>query len=241
MHDFFHRQVGGEGEPQFLAKLLRADPEIAVRTREQIFLQPGFVIFESLGGFFLERGQSFLHLRHFVEQRAQTFAHERNGALGLLDRGLGVNARGMLQVRFCLSDHARHRFHPLAQIGDTLFRRIEIAGHNHVKTIRQALHVKERVPIRLFQFLEVENVDTVCAAQLRSIVKADQLIAELLRARQQPTAIFGRIIGQLIIKTMVAQFGGGFRRSRQLPYNVIAGDFFKLLIPRSCVRREDRQ
>ena len=215
-------------------------------------MQPGFVIFESLGGFFLERGQSFLHLRHFVEQRAQTFAHERNGALGLLDRGLGVNARGMLQVRFCLSDHARHRFHPLAQIGDTLFRRIEIAGHNHVKTIRQALHVKERVPIRLAQFFQLENfvvdvvlenpnIDAVCAAQLRSIVKADELIAELLRARQQPTAIFGRIIGQLIIKTMVAQFGGGFRRSRQLPFNVIAGDFFKLLIPRSCVRREDRQ
>ena len=63
LHDLFHRQVGSESEAQFLAELVSAEPEITVRAREQIFLQPCFVFFECDGRFLLERREVLLRLR----------------------------------------------------------------------------------------------------------------------------------------------------------------------------------
>src|SRR6266550_2122193 len=44
LHDFLHRQIGGECEPQFLSKLLPAESKITVGSWQKIFLQPLFVI-----------------------------------------------------------------------------------------------------------------------------------------------------------------------------------------------------
>ncbi len=180
LHDFFHRQVRSEREAQLLSKLLRAETEIAVGARQQIVLKPLFVIFESGGGFFLQRCKILLHLRCAIKNGGESFTHEIDCALRLLNRCFRMNARRVLQVGFCLRDHARNSFHALAQIWNPLFRRREIARDQQIKAVGQALHVNERIPFRLFQLfssedfvidvlLEDAKIDIVRTGELRSI------------------------------------------------------------------------
>src|SRR5207253_1458575 len=98
-----------------------------------------FVVLESLSSFFLQWREFLFHLRHTVEQRAKTFADERDCTLRLLNRGLGMNAWWMLQIRLRLFDHEGDGFHALAQIRNALLRRVEIARHEKVKAVGQAL------------------------------------------------------------------------------------------------------
>ena len=114
LHDFFHRQVRRECETQLLPKLVRTESKIAVRAWKQIVLEPFLVIFQRCCGFFLQRRQLLLHLRRAIENRRESFAHEIDGALRLLDGCLCVNAWWVLEIGFCLSDHAGNSFHPLA-------------------------------------------------------------------------------------------------------------------------------
>ena len=100
-----------------------------------------------------------------------------------------VNAWRVLQVGFCLSDHARNSFHALAQIWNPLFRRREIARDQQIKAVGQALHVNEGIPFRIFQLftpedfvidvlLEDAKIDIVRTGELRSI-DGTQLVAKL--------------------------------------------------------------
>ena len=107
-HQIFHRHVGSEGEPELLPELVRADAEIAGRTREQIVLQPGLVIVQGRHRFLLQRREIGLCLGRFIERLLQPFLDQRDRALGLVDRGLGVNLRRIFQVRFRLRDHGRN-------------------------------------------------------------------------------------------------------------------------------------
>jgi hypothetical protein len=59
LHNFFHRQIGGEREAQLLSELLCPEAEIAVRARQQIVLEPFFVILERHRDLFLQ-GCKFL-------------------------------------------------------------------------------------------------------------------------------------------------------------------------------------
>ena len=70
-HHFFHRHVGSEGEMEFLAELLGAEPEITGGAGEQIVLQPSPVIGEGGGGFFLERGELLLGGGVLLEERRE--------------------------------------------------------------------------------------------------------------------------------------------------------------------------
>ena len=53
LHDFFHRQVGGERETQLFPELPWAEAEIAIGAWQQIILQPLFVILQGGRGFLL--------------------------------------------------------------------------------------------------------------------------------------------------------------------------------------------
>ena len=53
LQDFFHRQVRGERETQFLSKLFRAEAEVAIGAWQQIVLKPVFVVLQSSGSFLL--------------------------------------------------------------------------------------------------------------------------------------------------------------------------------------------
>ena len=150
LHDFFHRQVGGERETQFLSKLLRAEAEIAVGARQQIFLKPFFVVFECRCGFFLQPCKFLFHLRHAVEERSESFAHETNGALRLLDCRFRMDTWRMLEIGFCLCDHAWNSLHTLTQARNAFFRGSEVARNQKIKAVRQALVVNERIPIWFF-------------------------------------------------------------------------------------------
>ena len=95
-----------------IQELIHPEPEIAVGTGQQIFLQPFLVFFEGCGGLLLERRQLLLHLRRAIEQRIQAFTDEADRALHLIDRGLSMNFRRMLQVRLRLRNNGRNSFHP---------------------------------------------------------------------------------------------------------------------------------
>ena len=71
LHDLFHREIGGEREAELLPELVRADAEIGIRARQQIFLQPLLVILESRAVFSCTGASSLLHLRLAIEHRAQ--------------------------------------------------------------------------------------------------------------------------------------------------------------------------
>ena len=86
----------------------------------------------------------------------------------------------MLEVRLRLCDDARNFLHALAQIWNSLFRRGEIACNQQIKAVGQALHVNQRIPVRLLQLLRLEDlvidvllqdaeIDVVRAGELRSI------------------------------------------------------------------------
>ena len=92
LHDFFHRQIGREREAQFLAELVRADPEITVGALEQVLLQPLLVVFQCLRGFFLNRCDVLLQLRRLVQERIKSIAHEIDCALRLFDCRFRMNA-----------------------------------------------------------------------------------------------------------------------------------------------------
>ena len=94
----------------------------------------------------------------------------------------------MLQIGFRLRDHARDFFHALAQTRDPFFRRREIARDQKIKAVGQALHVNQRIPLRLLQLFGPEDfvidvlfenskINVVRASELRSI-DGVQLVAK---------------------------------------------------------------
>jgi hypothetical protein len=121
LHDLFHRHVRRECELQLLSKLLGAQTEIPIGLGEQIDLQPSLLILQRGRGFFLQRREILLHLWHLVEQGRESFVHEIDGALRLLNRRLGVNTRRMLQIGFRLGNDARNFLDALAQIWGSVF------------------------------------------------------------------------------------------------------------------------
>ena len=157
-HDFFDRQIGGERETKFLPELVHPEPEIAVGARQQIVCSHFLYSSRAAAVFSCKRRELLLHLRRAIEQRIETFAHEADRALHLIDRGFGVNLRRMFQIRFRLRDDGGNPFHSFAQIRDAFFRRIEIARDEQVEAVGQALIVDERVPIFVLQFLEIEDL-----------------------------------------------------------------------------------
>ena len=116
------------------------------------------VFFESERGLLLQRCELLLHLRRAIEQWIETFAHKTDRALHLIDRGLGVNLRRMLQIRFRLRDDGGNSFHSFAQIRDAFFRRIEISRDDQIEAVGQALIVDERIPIFPLQLLKIEDL-----------------------------------------------------------------------------------
>ena len=64
----------------------------------------------------------------------------------------------MFQIRFRLGDDGGNSFHAFAQIRNAFLRRIEIARHEKIEAVGQALVVNQRVPIFVLQFFEVENL-----------------------------------------------------------------------------------
>ena len=178
LHDFFHRQVGRERKVQLLSILLRAEAEIAVGAGEQIVLEPSLVFLQRGCGFLLQRREVFLW--GLIEKWRHFLTHEINCALRLLNRRLGVNARRMLQIRLRLRNHARNFLHALAQIRNPFFCWRKIARDQQIKAVSQALHIDQRIPIRLLQifgpedlvidvFLQDAEIDTVRAGKLRSV------------------------------------------------------------------------
>ena len=147
----------------------------------------------------------------------------------------------MLQVCFRLSDHTRNRFHALAQIRNALLRCVEVAHNQKVKTVGEALIVNQRVPIRFLEFFQFENlivdvvaqdanIHLVCAGQLRNGLEFVELFPELPGARKQSITRFRRVIPQLIVKAMIAQFRGVLGLRREEPLNVIVRNFLKLIV-----------
>ena len=105
----------------------------------------------------------------------------------------------MLEIRFRLIDDSRDCFHALTQIGNPFFRRIEIPRDEKIEAVGQALVVNERVPLRLFQFFQIENlivdvfaknahIDLVGAAKLRNVIEFLERLAGLFRAGKESTA-----------------------------------------------------
>ena len=156
-HDLLHRQIGSEGEAEFLAKLLGPEPEIAVRAREKILLQPLLVFFERDRGFLLERSELLLHLRHAIEHRIQSFAHETRSRPASVQSRSRCKSSASVQVCLRLRDHLRYPFHALAHVRDRLRRRSELARDEQIEAVGEALVVKQRIPLGLLQFLEAED------------------------------------------------------------------------------------
>ena len=63
----------------------------------------------------------------------------------------------MLQIDFCLGDHARNFLHALLQVLNAFFSRCEITRGEEVKAVCQALHVDQRIPLGLFQLFRPED------------------------------------------------------------------------------------
>ncbi len=121
----------------------------------------------------------------------------------------------MLQIGFRLRDDARDLFHALAQTRDPFFRRREIARDQKIKAVGQALHVNQRIPLRLLQLFGPEDfvidvlfenskINVVRASELRSI-DGVQLVAKFFLRGEVFRSRFGRVVGQLAIKTMVTE------------------------------------
>ncbi len=242
-HELFDRQIGGEREAKFLAKLLHPEPEIAVRARKQIFLQPLPVFVQRNGGFLLKRRELLFHFRRAIEQRIETFAHKADRPLHLIDRRLGVNLRRMLQIRLRLRDDGGNCLHPFAQIRDAFFGRREIAGDEQVEAVSQALVVGERVPILLLQFFEIEDlvidavfqnaqVDAVRRVQLGVRTEAIQFFAKRPGVGQSLRSGFGRIIGQPIVEAMIAQLRRLLRIRLEVLLDVFAREFLEPIVVR---------
>src|SRR4029077_8493465 len=98
---------------------------------------------------------------------------------------------------------------------DPFFCRREIARDQKIKAVGQALHVNERIPIRLLQFFAPEDlvidilfenakIDVVRSSELRWI-DGVQLVAKFFLCGEVFRSRFGRIVGQLAIKTMVTE------------------------------------
>ena len=64
----------------------------------------------------------------------------------------------MLQIGFRLLDYARNFLHALAQVRNPFFGRREIARHQEIKAVGQALHVNKRIPLRVFQLFSLEDL-----------------------------------------------------------------------------------
>ena len=135
---------------QLLAKLVRAEAKIAIRSGQEIVLEPFFVLFQRSRGLFLQWPKVLFHFRRLIDERRESLANELDRAFGLLDCSFGVDARRMLQIRFCLRDYPRNPFHSPTQIRNAFLRRREIPRDQEIKAVRQALVVNERIPIRLF-------------------------------------------------------------------------------------------
>ena len=100
-----------------------------------------------------------------MEQGTESFLHERNRALHLLDRGFSVNARRMLQIGFRLGNDGRNRFQTFAQIRNPFFCRSKIARDQEVERVGQALIVNKRIPFPFLQLLELKNLVIDIVAQ----------------------------------------------------------------------------
>jgi hypothetical protein len=112
-----------------------------------------------------------------IKNRRESLTHEIDCALRLLNRCFRVNAWRMLQIGFCLSDHAWNGFHALPQIWNSLFWRCKIASDQQIKAVRQALHVTKRIPLRLFQLFSLEDliIDVLLQDAKIDIIRAGEL------------------------------------------------------------------
>ena len=123
-------------------------------------------------------------------------------ALGLVDRGLGVNLRRIFQIRFRPA-RSRRELLPFAcaDSGDALFRRSEIARDEQIETVGEALVVDERIPVCVLQLLEIEDfvvdvvledahIDLFGPVSLRQVAKLFELFAEMLWRPRVPSLAF---------------------------------------------------
>ena len=83
----------------------------------------------------------------------------------------------MLQIGFRLRDDARNFFHALAQTRDPFFCRREIARDQKIKAVGQALHVNQRIPLRLLQLFGPEDfvIDVLFENSKINVVRAGRV------------------------------------------------------------------
>ena len=157
LHQIFHRHVGSEREAELLPELVRADPEIAGGTRQQIVSQPSLVVAQGRDRLLLERREIDFCFRRLVERLVESFLDQRHGALRLIDRRLGINPRRIFQVRLGLRDDRRNLFQPGADCGRPLLCRRKIARDQEIETVGEALVIKKRIPFALLELFDAED------------------------------------------------------------------------------------
>ena len=175
----------------------------------------------------------FLHLRARDRAADQAFADKADRALHLLDRGLGVNLRRMLQIRFRLRDHFRECL-PFAcadsgsvsRAARTRARRADRgcsrgsgckpAGSN----LRSFSSSRSKMSPSTFSF-RIRRSTLFAPVSFASGPKAVQLFAKRFCVRQFLRARLRGVIGQLVVETMIAQFRRLFRMRPESLLDVI--------------------
>ena len=120
-------------------------------------------------------------------------------------------------------------------------RRREIARDQQIDGIGETLVVSERVPLRVFHFLEAEDfafdvlfqdaeIDTVRAGQLRAVLEAVQLGEELLLRGEFLRARFLRVVSQLVVETVVAELRRVFGIRAEPRFDVIVRELLEFVV-----------
>jgi len=158
--DFCGRSAAaGAAEYRPSRVILRADPEIAFRARQQIVLRERFAAFEfpNHGRFGLMKRVEQRTVFEATECQRHVFLKKADDARQLLERDLGINARRVLQVGTCGFKHFRHPALARRRQLQTFAPRSEIPAHDYEHGVGGSARIAIRICLPAADRFDIEQ------------------------------------------------------------------------------------
>ena len=242
--DLVGAEVGIERELQALVEVLLAEAELAVRARQQRLLEPDAVVLQRGDRAGARRRERGLHVGRLLDEVVEVVLHERDRALVLRDRGLGVDLGRALQVLPGGGDQLRDRLQAQFRGGQAILHRREVAREQHVDALggrvvgdlpRVGLEHLDVEQARAQVVLEDLAVDGVVGRQAGRRDRLDHV----QRLAIEPAIgghAGGRGVAGLAVKAVVAQLRGFLRVRGEVVLVEVVHDLFEAVRGRGVGR-----
>ena len=246
LQDLLHREIRVQREGELGSEFLLADPEVAVRARQQVLPQPSRILLQRRQSRFPRRSEFGLHVRGPCQNRVQIVPDERDHSVVLTDCGLRVDPGRVPEVGPGRVDHGLHPLQPLPEARQPGLERREVPRQQGVQGIPQA--VPHRVPLVLAQHFGGPDAEPEAVGKnlvVNGVCRPEFGFVDRLQLRQVASARLdaasdrlGGVVVEPPVARVVPQRGCEFRIAFQHVRDVAFGQGYELLVGGRPVARE---